>query len=89
MLEEQPGAPPLMRAFHRGGRTTSALLIGPEGGWTDAERERSSPRRRMDRGIARAYRPARRDGGLRGAGGGCADVPLQLRRLVPFLPDDH
>jgi len=41
-LDEKPGAPPLAAAIPRGGerhRTDSvALLTGPEGGWTDAER---------------------------------------------------
>jgi 16S rRNA (uracil1498-N3)-methyltransferase len=37
-LDEQPGAKPLMRAFSPASAETCALLIGPEGGWTDAER---------------------------------------------------
>lgn len=37
-LDEQPGAPPLMRAFSPGENDSSALLIGPEGGWTEGER---------------------------------------------------
>jgi 16S rRNA (uracil1498-N3)-methyltransferase len=38
-LEENPGAPPLMecaRTWH--GEADLAVAIGPEGGWTDAER---------------------------------------------------
>jgi len=41
-LDEQPGAPPLLAAIpppaERHNSDTVALLIGPEGGWTDAER---------------------------------------------------
>ncbi len=37
-LEEEPGAPPLARAAAEG--TEFALAVGPEGGWTDAERAR-------------------------------------------------
>lgn len=35
MLEEQPGAMPIISACHG---LTVALLVGPEGGWTDRER---------------------------------------------------
>ena len=38
-LEERPGAEPLLAALQTGHEPVS-LLIGPEGGWTDAERER-------------------------------------------------
>ncbi len=38
-LEEQPGAPLLLRALPKSLEPVS-LLIGPEGGWTDAERTR-------------------------------------------------
>ncbi len=37
-LDEQPGAAPLIRAFSPRPADSAALLIGPEGGWTDAER---------------------------------------------------
>jgi 16S rRNA (uracil1498-N3)-methyltransferase len=41
-LDEQPGAPPLLTAIppptERRGQDSIALLTGPEGGWTDAER---------------------------------------------------
>ena len=41
-LDEQPGAPPLASvlppAAARRGSDSVALLTGPEGGWTDAER---------------------------------------------------
>ncbi len=41
-LDEKPGAPPLMSAIppprDRGSPDSIALLTGPEGGWTDAER---------------------------------------------------
>jgi 16S rRNA (uracil1498-N3)-methyltransferase len=39
-LEEQPGPPPLAAALppHRQASDTVALLVGPEGGWTDPER---------------------------------------------------
>jgi 16S rRNA (uracil1498-N3)-methyltransferase len=41
-LDEKPGAPPLAAAIPRHGERRSsdavALLTGPEGGWTDAER---------------------------------------------------
>lgn len=37
MLDEDPGAPPIRRA---GGGV--ALLVGPEGGWTDSERRQAS-----------------------------------------------
>ncbi len=37
-LDEQPGAKPLMSAFSPVVGDACALLIGPEGGWTDAER---------------------------------------------------
>jgi len=45
-LDEKPGAPPLLRYLsqHCPGRpgeaSSVALLIGPEGGWADAERQR-------------------------------------------------
>ncbi len=38
-LDEQPGAPPLVRVFSPRPSDSAALLIGPEGGWIDAERE--------------------------------------------------
>jgi 16S rRNA (uracil1498-N3)-methyltransferase len=40
-LEEQPGAPPLLSALPdaRNVTDTVAILIGPEGGWTDPERD--------------------------------------------------
>jgi len=42
LLDEQPGAPPLLSAIPppaaRRGPDSVALLTGPEGGWTDAER---------------------------------------------------
>jgi 16S rRNA (uracil1498-N3)-methyltransferase len=37
MLDEDPGAPPIQKAA--GG---AALLVGPEGGWTDEERTQAS-----------------------------------------------
>lgn len=37
-LDEQPGAPPLLRAFSPKTTDSATLLVGPEGGWTDAER---------------------------------------------------
>ena len=37
--DERPGAVPLARAFQPTPNDSTALLIGPEGGWTDAERE--------------------------------------------------
>ncbi len=41
ILEEAEGAPPLARAFPRERRAGAQVLLlaGPEGGWTDAERE--------------------------------------------------
>ncbi len=38
-LDEQPGAKPLLSAFSLRPADSTALLIGPEGGWTDAERD--------------------------------------------------
>jgi 16S rRNA (uracil1498-N3)-methyltransferase len=38
-LDEKPGAPPLLRAFVAAPGDSAAVLIGPEGGWTDGERE--------------------------------------------------
>jgi len=38
-LDEQPGAKPLLSAFALRPADSTALLIGPEGGWTDAERD--------------------------------------------------
>jgi 16S rRNA (uracil1498-N3)-methyltransferase len=38
-LDEQPGSKPLADAFRFGGGDSAALLIGPEGGWVDSERE--------------------------------------------------
>lgn len=38
-LEERPGAPLLMRAFQPGAGGAISLIVGPEGGWTDPERE--------------------------------------------------
>jgi len=37
--DERPGAPALVEAFQPSAGDSSALLIGPEGGWTDLERE--------------------------------------------------
>lgn len=38
-LEEQPGAPAILSACHTAaGAQTVALLVGPEGGWSDRER---------------------------------------------------
>ncbi len=37
-LDEQPGATPLITAFSLRPRDSVALLIGPEGGWVEAER---------------------------------------------------
>ena len=43
-LEEQPGAPPLLVALpsERSRGDTVALLVGPEGGWTDGERAQAA-----------------------------------------------
>jgi 16S rRNA (uracil1498-N3)-methyltransferase len=45
-LEEQPGAPPLLRALppdpDRRSEDAIAILTGPEGGWTDSERSLAS-----------------------------------------------
>jgi 16S rRNA (uracil1498-N3)-methyltransferase len=38
-LDEQPGAIPLVRAFSLHPADSVSLLVGPEGGWIDAERE--------------------------------------------------
>ncbi len=38
-LDEQPGTKPLIQAFSVTHSDTLALMIGPEGGWTDAERD--------------------------------------------------
>jgi 16S rRNA (uracil1498-N3)-methyltransferase len=38
-LDEQPGAKPLLDAITLHPDDTAAILIGPEGGWIDAERE--------------------------------------------------
>ncbi len=38
-LDEQPGATPLVRAFSPAPTDSVSLLIGPEGGWIDAERQ--------------------------------------------------
>lgn len=37
--DERPGAPPLSEAFQPQATDPTAVLIGPEGGWTDPERE--------------------------------------------------
>jgi 16S rRNA (uracil1498-N3)-methyltransferase len=37
-LDERPGAAQLLNAFSPASDSSCALLIGPEGGWTDAER---------------------------------------------------
>jgi 16S rRNA (uracil1498-N3)-methyltransferase len=39
-LEEQPGAKPLVQLFEFHPEDSAAVLIGPEGGWIDAERSR-------------------------------------------------
>jgi 16S rRNA (uracil1498-N3)-methyltransferase len=38
--DERPGASPLARIFHPQPDDSTAVIIGPEGGWTDQERER-------------------------------------------------
>jgi 16S rRNA (uracil1498-N3)-methyltransferase len=38
-LDEQPGAPPLFNTFAFRPGDSAAILIGPEGGWIDAERK--------------------------------------------------
>jgi 16S rRNA (uracil1498-N3)-methyltransferase len=42
-LDEEPGAPPLINAFSFAHEETAALIVGPEGGWTDAERGAFNP----------------------------------------------
>jgi 16S rRNA (uracil1498-N3)-methyltransferase len=37
-FDEQPGAKPLLDAFEFGAGESAALLVGPEGGWIEAER---------------------------------------------------
>ena len=37
-LDEQAGAQPLVDVFRPAGGDATALIIGPEGGWTDPER---------------------------------------------------
>jgi 16S rRNA (uracil1498-N3)-methyltransferase len=41
-LDEQPGAKPLIQAFHLQAADSAAIQIGPEGGWIDAERHQFS-----------------------------------------------
>lgn len=48
-LDEQSGTPPLLQAFSPQRTDSAALLIGPEGGWLDAERTQFA---------ARDWRPA-------------------------------
>lgn len=38
LLDEQPGAKPLIQAFTFHGGDSAAVAIGPEGGWVDSER---------------------------------------------------
>lgn len=38
-LDERPGAPVLIRAFRPAAGDAISLFVGPEGGWTDPERE--------------------------------------------------
>jgi 16S rRNA (uracil1498-N3)-methyltransferase len=38
-LDERPGAPAMLQAFPLGTGGTVSLAVGPEGGWSDAERE--------------------------------------------------
>ena len=38
-LDEQPGAKPLMNAFQLRPGDSAAMLVGPEGGWIDPERQ--------------------------------------------------
>jgi 16S rRNA (uracil1498-N3)-methyltransferase len=46
VLDEDPQAPPLLTALPelRSVNDCVAILVGPEGGWTDQERERFTPR---------------------------------------------
>ena len=39
-LDERPGAKPLLSAIDLRPGDSAAIMIGPEGGWIDAERER-------------------------------------------------
>lgn len=39
-LDERPGAPPLIRVIAGQPNAAVAIAIGPEGGWSDSERER-------------------------------------------------
>jgi 16S rRNA (uracil1498-N3)-methyltransferase len=41
-LDEQPGAPPLFDVFSFHAGDSAAVIIGPEGGWTESEREHFS-----------------------------------------------
>ena len=38
-MDERPGAPSLLRIFGKPGTSACAAAIGPEGGWSDAERD--------------------------------------------------
>jgi len=38
-FDERPGAAPLLRVLNSANGESTSLLIGPEGGWTDPERE--------------------------------------------------
>jgi 16S rRNA (uracil1498-N3)-methyltransferase len=41
-LDEHPGAPPMLSVFNPEPGDSTALIIGPEGGWSDHEREQFS-----------------------------------------------
>jgi 16S rRNA (uracil1498-N3)-methyltransferase len=42
-MDELPGAKPLFQAFSFKAGDSAAVMIGPEGGWTDGEREAFAP----------------------------------------------
>ena len=79
------GAKPLLDAFaFRAGRFRCVCLIGPEGGWIDAER-RQFQRCRVDRRFAWSVDSAGRNRGLCGARRAFADVAGAGTRRYFFL----
>ncbi len=81
--DERPGAPPLLSAFRPSPGDSTALLIGPEGGWTDPEREQFAAAG-VARRVAGSAGIACRNSSLRSPRGHCAGLALSCVATIEF-----